>query len=178
MHVTALSWYQTVKNNPTPKEVIMSKKLSFVLFFLVLLVAAVFGTRAFQSQAAEKSAADAAATAEEFYRWYLAYPGNAFAERAYRNSPLLSDAFKAQLDADIEAMIAAGPGGADLILCAQDIPGDMRYGAAEVDGDSATATVTQVWNPGTEFEMLRDLTITLDKVGGDWLIGAIACPAP
>ncbi|MDT8305691.1 MAG: hypothetical protein RRC07_07120, partial [Anaerolineae bacterium] len=60
---------------------------------------------------------------------------------------------------------------------AQDIPGDMRYGAAVVDGDSATATVTQVWNPGTEFEMLRDLTVTLEQVDGTWLIAGISDPA-
>jgi hypothetical protein len=156
----------------------MSKKLSFALFFLVLLALALAGGCALQSQAAEKSAADAAATVERFYRWYLAYPGNPFAARAYRDSPLLSEAFKAELDAEMEAMIAAGPGGADLILRAQDIPGDMRYGAATVDGDSATAIVTQVWNPGTEFEMLRDLTITLEKVDGTWLIDGISAPAP
>ncbi|MDT8306746.1 MAG: DUF3828 domain-containing protein [Anaerolineae bacterium] len=155
----------------------MSKKLSLVLFVLVLLTAAVFGTRAFQSQAAEKSAADAAATVEKFYRWYLAYPGNPFTARAYRESPLLTEEFKAELDAAMDAMIAAGPGGADLILRAQDIPGDMRYGAATVEGDTATATVTQVWNPGTEFEMLRDLTVTLEKVDGTWLIAGISDPA-
>lgn len=155
----------------------MNKKLSLALFALLLLALAAFGGRAMLSQAAEKSAAEAASTVEEFYRWYLAYPGNPFAERAYRQSPLLSDGFKAGLDAEIEAMIAAGPGGADLILCAQDIPGEMRYGAAEVEGDSATAVVEQVWNPGTEFEMVRELSVTLEKVDGDWLIAGITCPA-
>jgi hypothetical protein len=166
------------KQPNTQKEVIMSKKLSLALFFLVLLAAAVFGARALQTQAAERSAADAAATVEQFYRWYLGYPGNPFAERAYRQSPLLSEAFKAELDAAMDAMLAAGPGGADLVLCAQDIPGEMRYGAAAVAGDSATTTVTQVWNPGTEFEMLRDLTVTLEKVDGKWLVSGITCPLP
>jgi predicted small secreted protein len=156
----------------------MNKKLSALL--LVVLVAALLlaGCNAIAGQAAEKDAAEAARTVEQFYRWYLGYPGNPFAERAYRHSPLLGDAFKAELDAAMDAMIAAGPGGADLILCAQDIPGEMRYGAAAVAGDTATATGTQVWNPGTEFEMLRDLTVTLEKDAGQWLISGISCPPP
>jgi hypothetical protein len=154
----------------------MNKNLSALL--MVVLVAALLlaGCRASAGQAAEKDAAAAAATVEQFYRWYLGYPGNPFAERAYRQSPLLSGAFKAELDAAMDAMLAAGPGGADLILCAQDIPGEMRYGAAAVEGDMATATVTQVWNPGTEFEMLRDLTVMLNKLDGKWLISSISCP--
>lgn len=156
----------------------MKKKLSALMLVFLAAVLVLSGCSAITGQAAEKDAAEAASTVEQFYRWYLGYPGNPFAERAYRESPLLGDAFKAELDAAMDAMIAAGPGGADLILCAQDIPGDMRYGAAEVEGDSATATVTQVWNPGTEFEMLRDLTVTLEKVEGKWLISGIGCPAP
>jgi ABC-type glycerol-3-phosphate transport system substrate-binding protein len=155
----------------------MSKKMSALLMVMMAAVVVLSGCSASFGQAAEKSAAEAASTVEQFYRWYLGYPGNPFAERAYRDSPLLSEAFKAELDAEMDAMIAAGPGGADLILCAQDIPGEMRYGAAEVEGDSATATVTQVWNPGTEFEMLRDQTVTLEQVDGKWLIGGISCPA-
>lgn len=154
----------------------MSKKMSALLIVVILAALLLAGWRAIAGQAAEKEAAEAASTVEQFYRWYLGYPGNPFAERAYRQSPLLAGAFKAELDAAMDAMIAAGPGGADLILCAQDIPGDMRYGAAAVDGDSAAATVTQVWNPGTEFEMLREQTVTLDKVDGQWLISSIACP--
>jgi hypothetical protein len=126
----------------------------------------------------EQSADEAARVVEEFYRWYRAYPGNAFAERAYRESPLLAPAFIQELDAEIEAMNAAGPGGADPILCAQDIPGEMRYGVAEVDDKTATAVVQQVWNPGTEFESIRELTVELQQSDAEWLIGDITCPVP
>jgi hypothetical protein len=156
----------------------MNKKLSALLMVLMVVALLLAGCSAGAGQAAEKSAAEAASTVEQFYRWYLGYPGNPFAERAYGDSPLLSEAFKAELDAAMDAMRAAGPGGADLILCAQDIPGEMRYGAAAVAGDSATATVTQVWNPATEFEMLRDLTVTLERAGDQWLISGISCPPP
>jgi hypothetical protein len=156
----------------------MNKKLSALLMVLMVSALLLAGCSAGAGQAAEKSAAEAASTVEQFYRWYLGYPGNPFAERAYGDSPLLSEAFKAELDAAMDAMRAAGPGGADLILCAQDIPGEMRYGAAAVEGDSATATVTQVWNPATEFEMLRDLTVTLERAGDQWLIDGISCPSP
>lgn len=42
----------------------------------------------------------------------------------------------------------------------------------------SAATVTQVWNPGTEFEMLRDLSVTLERAGDQWLISGIGCPPP
>lgn len=154
----------------------MNKKLSVALFLLVLVAVAVFGGRAILGQAAERNAVEAASTVEEFYRWYLAYPGNPFRDRAYQDSPLLTEAFKTELDAAMDAMPADGMGGADLILRSQDIPGEMRYGPAEVDGDSATAVVEQVWNPGTEFEMVRELTVTLEKAGGEWLINGITGP--
>lgn len=172
----------------------MSRKLLLALLVFVVAIPvvaliagqALFGLNAGSGQveqavAASVEAEEAASVVEEFYRWYLAYPGNPFVERAYRQSPLLTAAFVAQTDEAIEAMIAAGPGGADLILCAQDIPGDMRYGPAEMSGESplmATVTVQQVWNPGTEFESTRDLSVEVQQVQGEWLIGDITCPAP
>lgn len=173
----------------------MSRKILLALLILVVAVPVIVviagqslywlntdsGTGQVQEAVAAESeaeATEAAAVVEEFYRWYLAYPGNPFAERAYGQSPLLSDAYVAQTDAEIEAMIAAGPGGADPILCAQDIPGDMRYGPAEVSGDEATVIVQEVWNPGTEFEFVRELTVEVQKVEGEWLISDITCPVP
>lgn len=157
----------------------MSKKVSLIVL-IVLLFVALFaaGYLALQTQAAEREAAEAAGVAESFYRWYLGYPGNPYAEQAYRESPLVTAAFVAEMDAAMEAMRAAGPGGADLILCAQDVPGETRYGAATVEGDKATASVEQIWNPGTEYEQGRELKVVLAKVNGKWLIDEIVCPAP
>lgn len=136
------------------------------------------GGKAEGAIAAGAEVEEAAAVVEAFYRWYLGYPGNPFAERAYRQSPLLSEAFVAQTDTEIEAMIAAGPGGADPILCAQDIPGDMRYGPAEVSSDRVGVIVEQIWNPDTEFEFVRELTVEVQQVEGEWLISDISCPVP
>jgi hypothetical protein len=116
----------------------------------------------------------------DFFEWYLRYTetANPLVDGAYRQSPLVSARFVSAVDAALEAMRAAGPGGADPILCAQDIPGEMRYGTAVVDGDSATTVVQQVWNPGTAFEQLRDVTVVLKQIDGAWLIDEIVCPAP
>ena len=157
----------------------MSKKLSLTLLLALLVVALLAaGYLALETQAAEREAAEAAGAAESFYRWYLAYPGNAFADQAYRQSLLVTDRFVAEMDAAIEAMRAAGPGGADLVLCAQDIPGEMRYGEAAVEGDTATALVQEVWNPGTDYEQVRDLKVNLQQVEGQWLVDEIVCPLP
>lgn len=157
----------------------MSKKVSLTVLLALLVVALLAaGFLALQARAAEKESAEAASVAETFYRWYLAYPGNPFAEQAYRESPLVTGAFVAEMDEAIEAMRAAGPGGADLILCAQDVPGDMRYGPATVEAGKATAVVEEVWNPGTEFEQVRKVTVLLEQVDGEWLIEEIVCPVP
>lgn len=157
----------------------MSKKVLLTVLVAVLAVALLTaGYLTMQTQAAERDAAEAASVTETFYRWYVNYPGNPFAEQAYRESPLVTERFVSEMDAAIEAMRAAGPGGADLVLCAQDIPGEMRYGAATVEGDRATATVEQVWNPGTEFEQVRELQVQLQKVEGQWLVDEIVCPLP
>ena len=155
----------------------MSRKVSLIVLLALALIALLAaGSLALQTQAAEREATEAASVSESFYRWYLGYPGNAFAAQAYRESPLVTAAFVAEMDAAIEAMRAAGPGGADLILCAQDIPGEMRYGAATVEDGRATAIVQEVWNPGTEHEQARDVTVILEQVDGEWLIDDIVCP--
>jgi hypothetical protein len=128
--------------------------------------------------AASSEAEEAAAVVEAFYRWYVDYPGNPIVERAYRQSPLLSEALVTEIDETIEAMNAAGPGGADPVLCAQDIPGELRYSPAVVSGETATVVVQQVWNPGTESESIRELQVEAQQAEGEWLISDITCPAP
>ena len=94
------------------------RKLSALLMVLMMAALLLAGCSASFGQAAEKSAADAAATVEEFYRWYLAYPGNPFAERAYGESPLLGAAFKAKLDAAMAGMVRRASIGHVLPGCA------------------------------------------------------------
>lgn len=163
----------------------MSRKLLLGLLVLIVVVPVVFVlgsqylyTSVTEVESMEQEAAEATAVVEAFYSWYLSYPGNPFAEQAYRESPLVTEQFVAETDEAIEAMRAAGPGGADLILCAQDIPGDMRYLPGEMSSDRATVIVEQVWNPGTEFESVREVTVEVQKVEGEWRIGDVVCPTP
>lgn len=169
----------------------MSRKLLLALLVMVIAIPVVvlIGGRALYGLNTEKGqvqevvaagseAEEATAVVEAFYRWYVGYPGNPIVERAYRQSPLLSEAFVTELDETVEAMIASGPGAADPVFCAQDIPGELRYGPAEVSNERVAVTVEQVWNPGTEFESIRDLTVEVQKVAGEWLISDITCPAP
>lgn len=163
----------------------MSRKVLLGLLVLIVAVPIVFllasqflHTSATDAESAELEAEEAVAVVEEFYRWYLGYPGNPFAEQAYRESPLVTAEFVAETDEAIEAMRAAGPGGADPILCAQDIPGDMRYLPGEMSRETATVIVEQVWNPGTEFESVREVTVEVQKVQGEWRISNVVCPTP
>lgn len=163
----------------------MSRKVLIGLLVLIVVVPVVFvlGSQYLyrsvtDADSAELKAEEATAVVEAFYGWYLAYPGNPFAEQAYRESPLVTEQFVAETDEAIAAMRAAGPGGADPILCAQDIPGDMRFRAGEMSSDRATVVVEQVWNPGTEFESVREVTVEVQQVDGDWRISDVVCPTP
>lgn len=161
----------------------MSRKIRWIVWLFVMAMAAMalsgcqlFGTA--DAEGGSQQAEAATDVVETFYEWYVGYPGNPFAERAYRESPLVTETFKSTMDARIEEMIAAGPGGADLVLCAQDFPGAMQYGEAEVADGAATVIVEQVWNPDTEFESVREITVQLEREGDEWLIADIVCPTP
>lgn len=71
---------------------------------------------------------------EAFYRWYLSYPGNVLATRAYRVSEHLAPEMVERVD----AMMAdeRGPG-YDPFLLAQDLPETLTPGPATVSGDRA-----------------------------------------
>src|SRR5690606_14929692 len=68
----AILWSDSHKQATTLKEVTMNRRLSIAMLMLVLLALAAFGGQAILGQAAERNAAAAASTVEEFYRWYLA----------------------------------------------------------------------------------------------------------
>jgi hypothetical protein len=109
---------------------------------------------------------------EDFYRWYIGYPGNPLAEGAYRDSEALTD----DLVQDVEEIIASFDQGAyDPFLCAQDLPGSFTIDIARVSGDEATVILHEIWNPGTEFESTTDVTIELLKADNLWLIDEVLC---
>jgi hypothetical protein len=109
---------------------------------------------------------------ETFYRWYVDYPGNALVDGAYRSSEHLTDEFVQEVD---EIIASFDKGGYDPFLCAQDIPGDLVVGEAMVSGEMASVLVTEIWNPGTQYESTRDLTVVLRMVNGEWRIADITC---
>jgi hypothetical protein len=122
----------------------------------------------------DASPAESGATevVEAFYNWYVGYPGNVMAEGVYRSSEVLTPEFVQEID---ELIASFEYGGYDPFLCAQDIPGDMVFDEAAVSGDEATVVVHEIWNPDTEFEQIRDLEVTLERVDGIWLIDNITC---
>lgn len=111
-------------------------------------------------------------TVESFYDWYLAYEGNPLVDQAYKSSDLLSDGFVAEVE---ETIASFDRGGADPILCAQDRPGEVSVGAAAVSDNTATVPVTQIWNPGTDYEATTSIAVELERVDGQWLITGVQC---
>jgi len=112
---------------------------------------------------------------EQFYRWYIGYPGNPLAEQAYRTSEYLTAEWVQEVD---QTIAASDRGAYDPFLCAQDIPPSFTVGEAMPTGEEATVTVYQMWNPDTEYEFTRDLTVTLQLVSGEWKIARVTCPDP
>jgi len=104
---------------------------------------------------------------EEFYTWYVSYEGNPLTDEAYVSSPYLTSGFKK----DIEQTLGSfDRGGADPILCAQDIPQSFEVGKASVSGNSATVDVEQTFGTGK-----RLLPVELKKIEGSWLIFDVKC---
>jgi len=123
----------------------------------------------------ETSAAAPEEVVERFYDWYVGEPGSKLADAAYRSSERLAAEFVQQVD---EIIASFDKGGYDPFLCAQDVPGSFTVGEAVVSGEEATVVVHEVWNPGTEYESVHDVEVTLRKVDGAWKIAGIACAAP
>jgi len=115
------------------------------------------------------------AVVESFYRWYLGYPGNPLASRAYQSREELSAELVGEVDATLDGFQL---GSGDPFLCAQDVPGDFRVGEANGSGSQAAVVVTMVWNAGTEHESLSEIEVQLQLVEGQWKIHDITCAAP
>jgi len=124
--------------------------------------------------------APAEATVAEFYRWYVdtsrdpqtGEMRNPIRDGALRTHAAVAPELVDAVEADAAAMTN---GGADPILCAQDVPGEVRVEDAVVSGDEATVAVHGVWNAGTEFEMANDLSVRLRMGEGGWPITGVAC---
>jgi len=120
------------------------------------------------------------ATVTDFYDWYTDYVTdeesggmrNAILDGALRGhaavTPELADAKKAE----VEAMTM---GGYDPIMCAQDLPGELRIDDVVVSDGEASLTVHGVWNAGTEFESMSNIGVTLRQTEAGWQITRIEC---
>jgi hypothetical protein len=106
-------------------------------------------------------------TVNKFYTWYLAYEGNPLSDEAYLESELLSDGFKDEIKQTLESFDS---GGFDPLLCAQDIPPEFNTGNTEVDENTATVDLEQVFPTGK-----RLVPIELEKTNGKWLIINVVC---
>jgi hypothetical protein len=127
------------------------------------------------SATSDPSTAAPGEVVERFYEWYVGYPGNALVDGAYRSSEYLAGGFVQQVD---EIIASFDKGGYDPFLCAQDVPASFTVAPATVSGDEASVVVHEIWNPGTEVELVHDVTVTLRTVDGAWKIVGITCSDP
>ncbi len=111
---------------------------------------------------------------ENFYRWYIDYPGNVLVDGAHRSSEYLTEEFVQQVD---ETIASFDKGGYDPFLCAQDVPGDLAFDRAIVSEEKASVVVHEIWNPGTSYETRTEVTIALQMADGKWKIADIVCSA-
>jgi len=127
------------------------------------------------SATSETSAATPEEVVERFYDWYIGEPGNKLAGGVYRSSEYLTAEFVQQVN---QIITSFDKGGYDPFLCAQDVPGNLTVEEAVVSGEEALVVVHEVWNPGTEYELIHDVEVTLRKVDEAWKVAGIACAAP
>jgi hypothetical protein len=148
----------------------MKTKWFTLLVLFVGLAIAVAGC----GSSAAKASTDAApeSVVKDFYQWYLGYSGNVVVDGAYRSSAYLTQEFVQKVD---EIIASFDRGGYDPFLCAQDKPGDQTVDQAQVSGDTARVVVHNIWNPDTEYEISTEVTVELQKAGGEWQISDILC---
>jgi hypothetical protein len=112
---------------------------------------------------------------ESFYRGYLEYPGHFIGDGAHHSDAHLSERMVEKVD---EIVASFTHGGYDPFLCAQDIPGAWVVEERMVSEQEARVVLHEIWNPGTQFESVRDVTVSLKVIDGQWQIDDIVCPAP
>ena len=104
---------------------------------------------------------------ESFYNWYMQYPGNPMVERAYRQSPFLTDQWIQEVDEALDS--SQGQSGFDPFLCAQDIPEKVFVQPANITQDTAVVVMKSSFAG-------HSLTVDLQRTNGaDWKISAIRC---
>jgi hypothetical protein len=147
-----------------------TKRITMISACVIMALVAAFGGCGPASRAA---ALKPERVVENFYDWYLDYPGNAIVDGAYRSSEYLAEVYVQKAD---DIIASFDKGGYDPFLCAQDVPGDLTVDQATVSGNTTTVTVHEIWNPITQYENSTSFTVTLVKTEGQWKITDIVCP--
>jgi hypothetical protein len=157
-----------------------AKKFSLLISSVVVGLALILSGCGAAAQASEITAADSGAggpgqVVEDFYRGYLDYPGHFIGDGAHHSDAHLSDRMAEKVD---EIVASFTHGGYDPFLCAQDIPGAWEVEEQMVSGQEARVVLHEIWNPGTQFELVHDVTVLLEVIDGQWQINDIVCPTP
>ena len=105
---------------------------------------------------------------QAFYTWYLSYPGNPLADRAYRSSPYLTPGFMQKLDG---ILASSQGGGYDPVLCAQDKPERFSTSLMNYQPPQALVGVTTSFQ-GHSFQ------VALNNTNGLWKISDVTCGQP
>ncbi len=110
-----------------------------------------------------------------FYEWYLDYIGepgsdnfrNPMVDKAYHDTPYLTDSFVGHIDELLDGFIETG-GGYDPFLCAQDIPTEMTPDITFARS-GMTSVVVRSSFPN------QMVTVDLKQEGDSWRISNITC---
>ena len=104
---------------------------------------------------------------QEFYDWYVHYPGNPLTDGILGEHPAVSDGLVEKVDGIMASF--HNRGGYDPILCAQDIPQAFAVEVIDRSIDSASAVVR------TGFEG-HEIYVGVLRVDGIWMIADVTCP--
>ncbi len=103
---------------------------------------------------------------EAFYHWYRSYAGNVLADKAYHDTPMVSDTFAN----DVDALVAGfDRGGYDPFICAQNPPGAIEVESITISGDTAEVAVSTDLQGHTFKVELQAIE------GSEWQITDINC---
>jgi hypothetical protein len=144
--------------------------LSIFSLFLAVVLSACVGA----ASASVDPSGDAATPeeiVESFYAWVIdwEYDPQQNAPQPPEGHYYERQEIAPELVYHVERTIASfdGKGGYDPLLCAQDIPENIRAGEATFNGDQATVIVTTSFD--TEF------SVALIQLGGQWKIRLVEC---
>jgi hypothetical protein len=100
---------------------------------------------------------------EDFYQWYIMYPGNPLADKGYRECPYFSQDYIKELDKLVEK------GGliADPIVCAQDIANSFTASGSELNGTTSVVRILSGFG--------NEMDVEVKPFAGAWKITKITC---